>query len=272
MSNMDKHLGEMIQQQLPIALVRGEKVVEKPTDLFIPKRALEIHLNEFEGPLDLLLYLIKKQKFDILDLPIAPITSQYFHYIESINEQGIELAAEYLLMAATLAEIKSRLLLPKQIIEDEELDPRAELVRKLQEYELMKQASRVLEGLPQMGRDIHAAQVALADNLAITEHHEDVGLEQLVQAFQRVLSYQAAFEHHHIQKESISTQQRIEHILTRLSEQADQSIHFVQCIETCQGRSGVIVTFLALLELLKSGMISCQLTEHKNEISIRLVA
>ncbi len=269
---MDKHLGEMIQQQLPIALVRGEKVIEKPKDLFIPEHALEIHLNEFEGPLDLLLYLIRKQKFDILDLPIAPITEQYFQYINSVNQQGIELAAEYLLMAATLAEIKSRLLLPKQMVEDEELDPRAELVRKLQEYELMKEASHILEELPQVGRNIHLAQVAIAENLKITEEHDEVDLEQLVQAFQRVLSHQAAFEHHHIQKESISIQDRIDDLLQILNTHAGRCITFVKLLDKSQGRQGIIVTFLAILELLKEGLISCQVTPKENEFSLRLSA
>ncbi len=262
----------MMQQELPIALVRGERVVEKPQDLFIPSRALEIQLKEFEGPLDFLLYLIKKQKFDIVDLPISPITTQYFEYLESVEEQGIELAAEYLLMAATLAQIKSKMLLPKQIIEDEEVDPRAELVRKLQEYELMKRASELLEELPQSGRDYHVADVLLADNLVKPEQEYDLGLSQLVSAFQEVLSRQAAFEHHHIEKESISTKDKIEQVLLMLASDATTYHSFHQLLVLEQGRVGVIVTFLAILELVKEERVLCRVGNENEEFGIRIAA
>jgi len=152
--------GEMQQQVLPLALIRGKAFVDKPLDLFIPPDALEVILESFEGPLDLLLYLIRKQKFDILDLPIAPITKQYMEYVELMKNIKLELAAEYLVMAAILAEIKSRLLLPKQVVEDVEIDPRAELVRRLQEYEITKHAADELDKLPRLERDVHIADAA----------------------------------------------------------------------------------------------------------------
>lgn len=272
MSLSNQQQGEMIQQELPIALVRGERMVDKPKDLFIPTHALEIQVNEFEGPLDLLLYLIRKQKFDILDLPIAPITEQYFRYIESFEKQGFELAAEYLLMAATLAEIKSRLLLPKQVVEAEEADPRAELVRKLQEYELIKQAGELLEALPQLGRDIHTVSVALAGEFDIEHDEPNIGLKQLVSAFQKVLSRQAAFEHHHIQRESISTRKRITDVLNALIASNGQVLSFAQLIDTSQGRQGVIVTFLAILELIKEEKVSCEMSEDERHFGLKLVA
>lgn len=269
---MDKHRGEMLQQQLPIALVRGERVVDKPKDLYIPPQALEINLSEFQGPLDLLLYLIRKQKFDIVDLPIAPITLQYFQYLAAVEEQGIELAAEYLLMAATLAEIKSKLLLPKQIVEDEDVDPRAELVRKLQEYELIKQACELLKALPQVDRDVFLPDVEFSSNAEIVPIDKDVGLEQLIQAYQRVLSRQAAFEHHHIEKESISTQEKMKDILDNLQTSPDVTVSFCRLINVAQGRQGVIVTFLAVLELIKSGMLQCDAGAVDSQFKLRLVS
>ncbi|GLX79839.1 segregation and condensation protein A [Thalassotalea insulae] len=251
-----KQLGEM--KQLPLAFVRGEAVVEKPQDLFIPPDALEVILESFEGPLDLLLYLIKKQKFDILDLPIAPITTQYMHYVELMKDLNMELAADYLVMAAILAEIKSRLLLPKQNVVEEEDDPRAELVRRLQEYEVIKQAAVDLDELPRMERDLISVQVGLPLGYVNQLNYADVELTDLVQALQQVLKRSKAYQHHHIEKESLSTRERMSNIIDQLSSLASGCfVNFVELFKPAEGRHGVVVTFLALLELIKENIIEC---------------
>jgi len=170
----------MVQQVLPFALIHGEAVLEKPQDLFIPPDALEVMLENFSGPLDLLLYLIRKQKFDILDLPILPITKQYMEYVQLMKELKLELAAEYLVMAAALAEIKSRLLLPKQTVEDDEDDPRAELIRRLQAYEVIKNAAEKVDAIPRLERDIYIAQAVLADNFQVRTVQADVSMSELL--------------------------------------------------------------------------------------------
>ena len=264
-------LGEMQQQQLPLAFIRGEAFINKPQDLFIPPDALEVILETFEGPLDLLLYLIKKQKFDILDLPIAPITSQYMHYVDLMKNVKIELAAEYLVMAAILAEIKSRLLLPKIHIEDEEVDPRAELVRRLQEYEVIKQAAQEIDKIPRMERDLLAVNTKLPDNIPMRNNDSDVDLMELVSALQDVLKRTQAYEHHHIAQESLSTRERMSHILTILEQQKDNEgfIAFEQLFAPKEGRNGVVVTFLAILELLKDHLIECIQTSDFGRINVR---
>ncbi|NQZ83487.1 MAG: segregation/condensation protein A, partial [Colwellia sp.] len=210
--------GEMQQQVLPFALIRGKAFVEKPHDLFIPPDALEIILESFEGPLDLLLYLIRKQKFDILDLPIAPITKQYMEYVDLMKNIKLELAAEYLVMAAILAEIKSRLLLPKQVVEDVEVDPRAELVRRLQEYEITKHAAEELDKLPRLERDVHIADAALANDFQFRTLDAEVGLDELMGALQDVMKRTKALEHHHIQREALSTRERMAYVLSQLKQ------------------------------------------------------
>ncbi|WP_353518595.1 segregation/condensation protein A [Thalassotalea sp. SU-HH00458] len=261
----------MQQQVLPFAFIRGEAVVEKPQDLFIPPDALEIILESFEGPLDLLLYLIKKQKFDILDLPIAPITTQYMSYVELMKDVKLELAAEYLVMAAILAEIKSRLLLPKQQVEEEEADPRAELVRRLQEYEVIKLAAQNIDELPRLERDIAIANASFSNTFTYKTQAAEVDLADLVTALQGVLKRTQAFEHHHIAKETLSTRQRMSEILARLSDtKTTHFIEFESLFEVSEGRHGVVVTFLAVLELLKEQLIECQQVQNLGQIHVRL--
>ena len=271
---MDKHRGEMQQQVLPLAFVRGEKVTEKPKDLFIPEQALEVHLSTFEGPLALLLYLTKKQKFDIADLPIAPISQQYLHYLELMKEQGISLVAEYLVMAATLAEIKSRLLLPKPELETFEDDPRAELMQKLQEYQRMKQAANLLRDMPQVGKDTFVANIQQAPNLVVEEPAIDIALSQLVSAYQSVLKQQAALAHHHIAKEAISTRDKMQHILATLAASCSENMteSFAALLDISEGKQGVVVTFLAVLELIKEGKLACQLNEKSQTFYLSVAA
>ena len=267
-----KASGVMLQQVLPFAFLRGEAIVDKPQDLFIPPDALEVILEMFEGPLDLLLYLIRKQKFDILDLPIAPITTQYMAYVELMKDIKLELAAEYLVMASILAEIKSRLLLPKQAVEEEEGDPRAELVRKLQEYEVIKQAAENIDELPRIGRDNFMAQVELADNFVPHIENTNVDLQELVAALQGVIKRTQAFEHHHIQKESLSTRERMAYILSTLKSASDKKcyVDFSDLFTLEEGRNGVVVTFLAILELIKESLIDCLQTEVYGRLRVCL--
>lgn len=262
----------MVQQVLPLALIHGEAFLNKPQDLFIPPDALEIILESFEGPLDLLLYLIRKQKFDILDLPIAPITKQYMIYVDLMKDIKLELAAEYLVMAAILAEIKSRLLLPKQTIEDTEVDPRAELVRRLQEYEIIKHAAQELDQLPRLDRDVFIGHAKVADNFQLRTVDADVDLDELVAALHHVMKRTKALEHHHIQKEALSTRERMAVILSLLQKASDHSpyIEFSQLFNINEGKQGVVVTFLALLELLKDSLVECIQAQVFGPIQVRM--
>ncbi|MGB1198475.1 MAG: segregation and condensation protein A [Thalassotalea sp.] len=270
MSQSQSPVREMQQQQLPLAFIRGEALIDKPQDLFIPPDALEIILESFEGPLDLLLYLIKKQKFDILDLPIAPITTQYMHYVELMKDVKLELAAEYLVMAAILAEIKSRLLLPKLPVEEEDVDPRAELIKRLQEYEIYKKAAETLDELPRMERDLLKVNAHLPDNMPMRANDSEVDLAELVSALQGVLKRSQAYEHHHIAKETLSTRERMSKILMTLQQcEHDEFIAFEQLFTPSEGRNGVVVTFLALLELIKDNLIECLQTNNFGQINVR---
>jgi len=266
---VDISQGEMQQQALPLAFIRGEAIIEKPHDLFIPPDALEVILEAFEGPLDLLLYLIRKQKFDILDLPIAPITKQYMTYVELMKAVKLELAAEYLVMAAILAEIKSRLLLPKQPTMDEEEDPRAELVRRLQEYEIIKHAAQDIDELPRLERDVYIAKACMENDFEVKTKLADVDLQDLVDALQTVFKRTQAYEHHHIAKEYLSTRERMSQILLRLSE-ANAFLEFIELFTPEEGRHGVVVTFLAILELLKENLIECIQASTYGQIHVRL--
>ena len=266
-----KNLGEMQQQELPLAVIRGEALIEKPQDLFIPPDALKVILEAFEGPLDLLLYLIKKQKFDILDLPIAPITEQYMHYVELMKDLNMELAAEYLVMASILAEIKSRLLLPKQQIEETEEDPRAELIRRLQEYESFKNAAEQLEHLPRLERDVFLAHAKIADIETAMPSFPDVELSDIVLAFQGVLQRSQAFEHHHITKETLSTRERMAQVVAQLGNATEGVfLPFIELFNVEEGKHGVVVTFLAILELLKEAVVECQQSREFGQIHLRL--
>ena len=264
--------GEMVQQVLPLALIRGEVVVKKPQDLFIPPDALEIILDTFEGPLDFLLYLIRKQKFDIMDLPIAAITEQYMVYVELMKDIKLELAAEYLVMAAILAEIKSRLLLPKLVVESDEDDPRAELVRRLQEYEVFKNAAAELDQLPRLERATQLANVALADDFKQATAMADVDLSEVLSALSDVMKRNAALEHHHIQKEVLSTRERMTFILQQLKQTSSEQpfVEFSKLFSVDEGRQGVVVTFLAMLELIKESLIECVQTQIYGQIQVGL--
>lgn len=261
---------DMVQQVLPLALVHGEAVIEQPLDLFIPPHALEIILEAFEGPLDLLLYLIKKQKFDIVELPIAEITRQYMEYVEVMKDIKLELAAEYLVMAAILAEIKSRLLLPKTDVDEHEDDPRAELVRRLQEYEVIKTAAQKLDDIPRLERDNFEGKASLADNYKPRFVEADVSLQDLVLALQGVVKRAAAFEHHHIQRENLSTRERMTKILALLRHK--HYVEFTQLFVVEEGRGGVVVTFLAVLELVKESLIECVQAQVYGAIQVKLVS
>lgn len=241
-------------QQQALARVYDEFITQVPDDLYIPPDALAVFLEAFEGPLDLLLYLIRKQNLDILDIPIADITQQYIHYIELMQELNIDLAAEYLLMAALLAEIKSRLLLPKPINpETEEDDPRAELIRRLQEYERFKQAAEDLGNLPQEGRDIFLTHVQppVRELLATEPFVGDFSL--LLEAMRDVLQRAQLQKSHIIAEEGLSLEQRFQEVLARLA--SGETVIFYELFTVKEGRLGVVVTFMAILELLKQKMI-----------------
>lgn len=253
-----------------IAMVRGEPVTALPKDLYIPPDALEIFLETFSGPLDLLLYLIKKQNFDILDIPIAEITRQYVKYIELMQELRLELAAEYLVMAAMLAEIKSRLLLPRppEAVGEEEVDPRAELVRRLQEYERIKKAAEDLENLPQQGRDIFLA-AAQRPEMPVVPIAPTLDLSELAKAFQEVLKRVALTAHHQIKREQLSIRERMSKVLSRISEK--ETVDFVELFTVGEGKMGVVVTFIAILELLKQAMITLSQDAPYGAIQVRAI-
>jgi segregation and condensation protein A len=241
------------QQEIPLAVVRGEPMLEIPQDLYIPPDALEVILDAFEGPLDLLLYLIRRQNLDILDIPIAEITRQYVDYIEMMRDLKLELAAEYLVMAAILAEIKSRLLLPRPPeVEGLEADPRAELARRLQEYERFKKAAEDIDGMSRMDRDLTSASAFVADRNVI-RLPPPVELRELLLALKDVLTRAELTGRHHIQREALSVRHRMSEVLRRLG---DGGFHrFESLFEASEGRLGIVVTFLALLELAKEHLI-----------------
>ena len=258
------------QQELPFALVYGEAVTELPQDLYIPPAALEVFLEAFEGPLDLLLYLIRRQNIDILDIPVAEITRQYMGYVELMKAMQLELAAEYLVMAAMLAEIKSRLLLPRpEALEEDEADPRAELIRRLQEYERFKQAAEALDQLPRLGRDHQLAQAAVP---AVSQRVQApaVDLQELMLALSEVLRRADMFESHHITRELLSTRERMAQVLDRLQGRA--FVPFVSLFQAHEGRLGVVVTFMAVLELVKEQLIELVQTEPLAPIHVKVRA
>ena len=241
------------QQEIPLAVVRGEPMLEIPQDLYIPPDALEVILDAFEGPLDLLLYLIRRQNLDILDIPLAEITRQYVDYIEMMQELKLELAAEYLVMVAILAEIKSRLLLPRPPTEEGlEEDQRAELVRRLQEYERFKRAAEDIEAMPRMDRDFSIASAFVSDRNVI-RLPPPVELRELLLALKDVIKRADLHGHHNIQREALSVRHRMGEVLRRLG---DGEFHrFESMFDATEGRLGVVVTFLAMLELAKEHLI-----------------
>jgi segregation and condensation protein A len=255
------------QGEMPFAVVDGEPVTQLPQDLYIPPYALQVFLEAFEGPLDLLLYLIRRQNLDILDIPIAEITRQYVEYIELMKELQLELAGEYLLMAAMLAEIKSRMLLPRPPSEEEEEDdPRAELVRRLQEYERFKKAAEDLNELPRLERDVFIAAVEAPERTVVATL-PDVTLKELLMAFHDVLKRAEMFSNLHLQREPLSVRQRMSEILLRIK--ANVFSNFSDLFDAQEGRMGVAVTFIAILELLRESAIEVVQAEAFAPLHVR---
>jgi segregation and condensation protein A len=259
--------GTPVQQEMPFALVQGVPFTRLPKDLYIPPDALEVFLAEaFEGPLDLLLYLIKRQNLDILDIPIAEITRQYVVYVELMKELRLELAAEYLVMAAMLAEIKSRMLLPRPVEEDDEEDPRAELVRRLQEYERFKQAAQDLNDLPRVERDLQPVELSAPDR-KVVKFPPRVEMKDLVYALRDVMVRAENYAHHHIQLEPLSVRERMSNVLK--SVRAEGFTDFTTLFTPEEGKAGVVVTLLAVLELLKQSLIELVQTEVFGQIHVK---
>jgi len=261
--------GRPVQQKLPLAFLHGKAVVDKPEDLYIPPDALEVILETFEGPLDLLLYLIKKHKLDVLELSIFSITEQYVKYVEMMSEFQLELAGEYLVMAALLAQIKSRLLLPVHEELEEEEDPRAELIKRLQEYEQFKKAAENIDTLPRVGRDIFIANATFPELEEKKDPLPELAIKDLLLALSDVMARAKTFEHHLISAETLSTRERMSLILHTLS-QAKAPVAFTQLFTFEEGRSGVVVSFIAMLELIKEGLIACLQVESDSQIYVSL--
>ncbi len=255
-------------RQLQLALVYGEALTELPLDLYIPPDALEVILEAFEGPLDLLLYLIRKQNIDILDIPVAEITRQYMGYVELMKSVRLELAAEYLVMAAMLAEIKSRMLLPRSAdVEEEEGDPRAELIRRLQEYERFKAAAEGIDELPRVGREVVVPRLE-APQAKVRKLLPQVSLEELLMSMAEVMRRNDLFESHQITRETLSTRERMSQVLERLKGGA--FVPFIALFAAEEGKLGVVVTFMAVLELVKESLIELVQNEPFAAIHVRL--
>jgi len=254
------------QTEMPFAYVQGEAVTTLPKDLYIPPDALEVFLEAFEGPLDLLLYLIKRQNLDILDIPIAEITRQYMEYIELMKELRLELAAEYLVMAAMLAEIKSRMLLPRPVEAEDEEDPRAELIRRLQEYERFKQAAEDIDRIPRMERDTFPVSVQAPEKQVIAKPPE-VSLQELLIAAKQAMTRAEMFSHHHVQMEPLSVRERMSMVLSRVG--SDEFTSFTALFKPEEGRMGVVVALLAVLELIKESLIELVQSEAFAPIYIK---
>ncbi len=259
-----------VQAEMPFAIVQGQPITTPPKDLYIPPEALEVFLEAFEGPLDLLLYLIKKQNLDILDIPIARITNQYMTYIEMMTEMKFELAAEYLVMAAMLAEIKSRMLLPRpQEMEEEEEDPRAELVRRLQEYERYKKAAEEIDELPRLEREIRTVVVDFPWKNQDRPEPE-VSLDAILKAFRDVMTRVELYTSHQIEREPLSVRERMSIVLELIK--SDEFIEFSRLFKPEEGRAGVVVSLLAILELMKETLIEMVQNEPGGAIYLRAAA
>lgn len=255
------------QQEMPFAIVQGTEVTEVPKDLYIPPEALEVFLEAFEGPLDLLLYLIKKQNLEILDIPVSEITKQYVEYIDLMDDLQLELAAEYLVMAAMLAEIKSRMLLPRiHDDEDESDDPRAELVRRLQEYERYKKAAEDIDAMPRMGRDTVEVSATVEDK-KIIKLQAKVEMRDLLFALKEVIVRAETFAHHKIELEPLSVRERMSIVLDRVNDKTFTD--FVDLFDPEEGKSGIVVTLLAILELIKQSIIEFIQTETFGPIHVK---
>ena len=258
----------MVVDQVAVARLYGEPLFAMPQDLYIPPDALEVFLEAFEGPLDLLLYLIRKQNFNIMDIPMAGLTRQYLTYVDEIRHRNLELAAEYLLMAAMLIEIKSRMLLPPRAVANgqEAEDPRAELVRRLLEYEQMKLAAARLNDLPQLGRDFLRAQVYIEQSLA--PRFPDVTLSDLQEAWQAILKRATLVQHHRITREELSVREHMSMVLKKL--QGRRFVEFETLFDPAKGARVLVVTFIALLELAKETLIDITQAEAFAPIYVRL--
>ena len=261
---------EIIQQEMPFAMVRGEVVTTPPKDLYIPPEAMEVFLDTFEGPLDLLLYLIRKQNLDILDIPVAEITRQYMGYIDLMLMMNLDLAAEYMVMAAMLAEIKSRMLLPRPESEDEdEEDPRAMLVRRLQEYERYRQAALDIEKLPRLGRDLYLANPA-RDHIKPKRIDPHVEIHDLLMAFAEVVKRADEKKSFNINREVLSIRERMGMVLDRVNNK--EFIVFEALFDVEEGKMGMVVTFMAILELLKERLLLVVQNEQFAPIHVRAAA
>ncbi len=257
------------QSEMPFALVQGEPLTVIPQDLYIPPDALLVFLEAFEGPLDLLLYLIKRQNIDVLNIPIAAITAQYMEYIHLMEELELELAAEYLVMASMLAEIKSRMLLPRPVEADNEEDPRVELIRRLQEYEQFKKAAEDLEALDRLEREIHLPNIDIP-KFEINMPLPEVQIKDLLAAFRDVVNRAEQFASHHVEREPLSVRERMVSVLEKIS--ADEFTSFYDFFEVKEGRMGVVVSFLAILELLKESLIELVQSEPYAPIYIKALS
>ncbi|WP_397407404.1 segregation and condensation protein A [Polaromonas sp.] len=254
--------------QVALARLYGEPLFAMPQDLYIPPDALQVFLEAFEGPLDLLLYLIRKQNFNILDIPMAAVTRQYLVYVDEIRATNLELAAEYLLMAAMLIEIKSRMLLPPKKVADgqEPEDPRAELVRRLLEYEQIKLAAHKLNDIPQFGRDFLRAQVYVEQ--ALQPRFPEVSVVDLQEAWRDIVKRAKLVQHHVISREELSVREHMSIVLRKL--QGQKFVEFEHLFETARGMPVLVVTFIALLELSKEGLIDVTQAEAYAPIYVRL--
>lgn len=257
-----------VVDQVALARLYGEPLFALPQDLYIPPDALEVFLDAFQGPLDLLLYLIRKQNFNILDIPMAEVTRQYLGYVDQVRARNLELAGEYLLMAAMLIEIKSRMLLPPKKVNDgeEAQDPRAELVRRLLEYEQMKLAAQHLQELPQLGRDFLRAQVAIEQSLA--PRFPDVNPQDLADAWRDILKRAKLVQHHRISRETLSVREHMSLVLRRL--QGQRFVEFADLFDATKGTPVLVVTFIAMLELAKETLIELTQAEAYAPIYVRL--
>lgn len=271
MINQLTHSADIIDEsQLVLATVDGQPWLDMPNDLYIPPDALEIILERFEGPLDLLLYLIRRQKLNIVELPVLEITRQYMDYVSTMAALKLELAAEYLVMAALLTEIKSRMLLPKPPVEEaEEEDPRTELIRRLQQYELYRNAAENVDRIPRQERDFFIATLDQPSDLPTIKMHPNVDLAELVGALNQVLKRVQQFEHHEVSRQSLSTRQRMTEILEKL--RPHKLVEFTTLFDVDEGRMGVIVTFIALLELMKNQLIRCLQSRPLAAIQVTLM-
>jgi segregation and condensation protein A len=256
------------QVEMPFAIVNGEAITQLPKDLYIPPQALEVFLEAFEGPLDLLLYMIRRQNLDILDIPIADITRQYMDYIGLMQDLQLELAGEYMVMAATLAEIKSRMLLPRATDPNagEESDPRADLVRRLQEYERFKSAAESIDRIPRMDRDTWVGSAELGERKS-SRPLPQIAMQEMLLAFRDVVLRAEMFAHHHVQRERLSVRVRMSDILSTL--ERSSFVEFVNLFKPEEGRMGVTVTFVAILELVREGLIEIVQTEAYAPIHVR---